>query len=87
MIHAIIAQENERYFEDPGFDPIAIARAFIQNVRGGGIESGASTITQQIARNLVLHDTEVTLERKVNEILVALEMPIDTTRTSSWNST
>ena len=74
MIHAIIAQENERYFEDPGFDPIAIARAFIQNVSGGGIESGASTITQQIARNLVLHDTEVTLERKVNEILVALEI-------------
>jgi len=74
MIHAIVSQENERFFDDPGFDPIAIARAFIQNLRGGGIESGASTITQQIARNLVLQDREVTVQRKLNEILVALEI-------------
>lgn len=74
MIHAIVSQENERYFEDPGFDPIAIARAFFQNLSGGSIESGASTITQQIARNLVLRDSEVTVQRKVNEILVALEI-------------
>ncbi len=74
MIHAIVSQENERFFEDPGFDPVAIARAFFQNVSGGGIESGASTITQQIARNLVLQDRDVTVERKVNEILVALEI-------------
>ncbi len=74
MIHAIVSQENERFFDDPGFDPIAIARAFIQNVSGGGIESGASTITQQIARNLVLQDRDVTIERKINEILVALEI-------------
>ena len=74
MIHAIVSQENERFFDDPGFDPIAIARAFIQNLRGGGIESGASTITQQIARNLVLQDREVSVQRKLNEILVALEI-------------
>ena len=74
MIHAIVSQENERFFEDPGFDPIAIARAFIQNVSGGSIESGASTITQQIARNLVLQDRDITVERKVNEIVVALDI-------------
>ncbi len=74
MIHAIVSQENERFFQDPGFDPVAIVRAFLQNLSGGGIESGASTITQQIARNLVLQDRELTLERKVNEILVALEI-------------
>ena len=74
MIHAIVSQESERYFDDPGFDPIAIVRAFIQNVTSGGIESGASTITQQIARNLVLQDREVSVERKLNEILVALEI-------------
>ena len=74
MIHAIVAQENERFYDDPGFDPIAIVRAFFQNVRGGGVESGASTITQQIARNLVLRDREVTVRRKLNEILVALEI-------------
>jgi len=74
IIHAIISQENERYYEDPGFDPIAIARAFIQNITGGEIQSGASTITQQIAKNLVLQDTDVTAERKINEVLVALEI-------------
>ena len=74
MIHAIVSQENERFFDDPGFDPVAIARAFLQNVSGGGIESGASTITQQIARNLVLKDRDVTVQRKLNEILVALEI-------------
>ena len=74
MIHAIVSQENERFFDDPGFDPVAIVRAFIQNVSGGGIESGASTITQQIARNLVLQDREVTIQRKLKEILVALEI-------------
>ena len=74
MIHAIVSQENERFFEDPGFDPVAIVRAFSQNISGGGIESGASTITQQIARNIVLQDREVTVERKLNEIIVALEI-------------
>ena len=74
MIHAIVSQENERFFDDPGFDPVAIVRAFMQNVSGGGIESGASTITQQIARNLVLQDRDVTVQRKLNEILVALEI-------------
>ena len=74
MIHAIVSQESERFFDDPGFDPIAIVRAFIQNLSSGGIESGASTITQQIARNLVLQDREVSVERKLNEILVAIEI-------------
>lgn len=74
MIHAIVSQENERFFDDPGFDSIAIARAFFQNLRGGSIESGASTITQQIARNLILQDREISVQRKLNEILVALEI-------------
>lgn len=71
LIHAIIATENERYYEDPGFDPIAIARAMIQNLTAGEIESGASTITQQVARNLVLQDSSVNAQRKLEEIIVA----------------
>ncbi|MBZ0277169.1 MAG: transglycosylase domain-containing protein [Anaerolineae bacterium] len=74
MVHAVIALENERFFEDPGWDPIAIGRAFIQNVGAGGIESGASTITQQIARQLVLHNTDVTLGRKIDEVVIAGEI-------------
>lgn len=71
LIHAVVATENERYYEDPGFDPIAIARAMIQNLTAGEIESGASTITQQVARNLVLRDSSITAERKLQEIVIA----------------
>ena len=74
MIHAVISLENERFYEDPGWDPVAIGRAFIQNVGAGEIESGASTITQQIARQLVLQDTTVSAERKLAEIIIAAEI-------------
>jgi membrane peptidoglycan carboxypeptidase len=74
VIHAVVALENERFFEDPGYDPVAIARAFIQNLGAGEVESGASTITQQIARNLILQDTTVSAERKLNEIVIAAEI-------------
>lgn len=74
MIHALISTENERFYDDPGWDPIAIGRAFIQNVTAGDIQSGASTITQQIARSLILQDTTVSAERKLQEIVIAAEI-------------
>ncbi|MDL1900929.1 hypothetical protein FBR02_09195 [Anaerolineae bacterium CFX9] len=74
LIHAVISVENERYYDDPGWDPIAISRALIQNFTSGQIESGASTITQQIARNLILQDTTVSAQRKLEEIVIASEI-------------
>ncbi len=74
LIHAVLATENERYYDDPGWDAIAIGRAIAQNAVSGQIESGASTITQQIARNLILHDTTVSTERKLQEIVIASEI-------------
>ncbi len=74
MIFAVLALENERFYEDPGWDLIAIFRAFLQNVTAGEIQSGASTITQQVARNLVLGSTDPTAERKINEVVVANEI-------------
>jgi membrane peptidoglycan carboxypeptidase len=71
LIHAVISTENERYYTDPGWDAIAIGRAFIQNVFAGGVESGASTLTQQLARSLILQDTSVTANRKLQEIIIA----------------
>lgn len=71
MIHAVISTENERYYTDPGWDAIAIGRAFVQNVFAGEIESGASTLTQQIARSLILQDSSVTANRKLQEIVIA----------------
>jgi membrane peptidoglycan carboxypeptidase len=71
MIFAVVSSENERFFEDPGFDPIAIIRAFWQNYTSSEIASGASTITQQIARNLILQNTAPTASRKLEEIIIA----------------
>jgi len=71
LVHAILSVENGRYYEDPGFDLQAMTRAFLQNYSSGEIESGASTITQQIARNLILKDVTPSAERKALEVLVA----------------
>jgi len=75
MIYAIVASENERFFEDPGYDPIAIGRAFLQNLSAGGVVSGASTITQQIASRLILQDQGTpTADQKLREIVIASEI-------------
>ncbi len=74
MIHAVVSLENERFFIDPGWDPIAISRAFLTNLSAGDVTSGASTITQQIARQLVLRDNTVSAERKIQEIIIAAEI-------------
>ncbi|MBE0687988.1 MAG: transglycosylase domain-containing protein, partial [Anaerolineaceae bacterium] len=77
LIAATIATEDKEYYNHPGFDPVAVARAFWQNYTAGDIVSGASTITQQLARMLLLDDTERytrTYERKTREIVLAAEI-------------
>ncbi|PKN86139.1 MAG: hypothetical protein CVU46_08735 [Chloroflexi bacterium HGW-Chloroflexi-8] len=77
LIAATLATEDKEYYNHPGFDPIAVARAFVQNYTAGEIVSGASTITQQVARMLLLDDTErytKTYERKAREIVLAAEI-------------
>jgi penicillin-binding protein 1C len=77
LIAATIATEDKEYYNHPGFDPVAVARAFWQNYTAGDIVSGASTITQQLARMLLLDDTERyarTYERKSREIVLAAEI-------------
>lgn len=77
LIRATIATEDKDFYEHPGFDVMAIARAIWQNVREGEAVSGASTITQQLARALLLSDEERaqrTLSRKIKEIVLAAEI-------------
>ena len=77
MVAAIISTEDSGFYSNPGFDPAAIARAIWQNLQEGETVSGASTITQQIARNLLLSPeerTQRTALRKVREILLAAEI-------------
>ncbi|MCC6614391.1 MAG: transglycosylase domain-containing protein [Anaerolineae bacterium] len=71
MIHAVISTENARFYDDPGWDPLAIARAFFQNILAGQVESGATTLTQEIAQNLILRDNSVSAQRKLDEIVIA----------------
>ncbi len=77
MIASIIATEDSAFYSHPGFNWLAIVRAFIQNARSGETVSGASTITQQVARMLLLDAEEAiqrTYMRKVREALLATEI-------------
>ena len=77
MIAATIATEDKNFYANPGFDPFAIVRAFWQNYTTGEVVSGASTITQQLARALLFSPEERsarTYERKIREIILAAEI-------------
>jgi penicillin-binding protein 1C len=77
MVAATIATEDEDFYSHPGFSFFAVIRAFLQNIMSGEVVSGASTITQQVARMLVLDPEEAyqrTYLRKVKEAIVAIEI-------------
>jgi penicillin-binding protein 1C len=77
LVAATIATEDKSFYSHPGFDWTAIVRAFWQNFQGKGTVSGASTITQQLARYLLLSPEERTEQsyiRKVREALLAAEI-------------
>src|SRR6056300_854711 len=73
FVHAIIAAEDDRFFSHQGVDLMGLLRAASQILTTGGIQSGGSTITMQVARNFFL-SLEQTFTRKFNEILLALEI-------------
>jgi penicillin-binding protein 1A len=68
---AIVAIEDRRFYSHFGVDPIGLARAFATNLMTGHTVQGGSTLTQQLAKNLFL-SPERTMERKVQEVLLAL---------------
>ena len=77
LVAATIATEDKSFYSHPGFDWMAILRAFWQNAQEGETASGASTITQQVARILVLQPEEryeQSYLRKVREALLAAEI-------------
>jgi penicillin-binding protein 1A len=73
MKHAILAAEDDRFFEHSGVDVLGIVRAAFANVAAGGKTQGASTITMQLARNFFLSN-ERSYTRKIYEILLALKI-------------
>ncbi len=77
LVAATIATEDKEFYQHPGFDLFAMIRALWQNYQSGGTVSGASTITQQLARALLLSPeerAERTYTRKAREIILAAEI-------------
>ena len=73
MREAILAAEDERFYQHGGIDYVGVIRAAMSNFVSGGARQGASTITMQVARNFFL-SKEKTLTRKFNEMLLAFKI-------------
>lgn len=73
MKQAILAAEDERFYQHPGVDTVGVMRAAWSNIVSGGKRQGASTITMQVARNFFL-SSEKTLSRKIYEALLSFKI-------------
>jgi penicillin-binding protein 1A len=73
VIETLLATEDTSYFEHPGVNFNAILRALIKDIKAGKKVEGASTITQQLVRNIYL-SREKTIKRKIKEIIIAMKV-------------
>ncbi|MGG0717361.1 transglycosylase domain-containing protein [Robertmurraya massiliosenegalensis] len=73
LIKAVVATEDEYFYEHDGVVPKAIMRAVFQEVTNSAVQTGGSTLTQQLIKNQILTN-EVSFERKAKEILLALRL-------------
>jgi 1A family penicillin-binding protein len=73
--YATVAIEDERFYEHVGVDIRGIARALYKNYKSGDMKGeGASTLTQQLARNLILKNYKKTITRKIQEALLSIQI-------------
>jgi len=79
MKQAILAAEDERFYQHQGVDYVGVMRAAYSNLLAGGKRQGASTITMQLARNFFL-SSEKTLTRKLYEALLAFKIESSLTK-------
>ncbi len=70
---AFLAAEDIDFYTHQGFDPAAILRCSILNIRSGGVSCGGSTITQQMVK-ITTDSTKIELERKIKELLFAIKI-------------
>lgn len=73
FVNALVASEDDRFFEHIGFDIIGITRAMLKNIEAGRVVQGGSTLTQQTAKNL-FRRSERSFEAKFKELLFALRL-------------
>lgn len=71
--NAVIAVEDHRYYEHGPVDVIAICRALFTNIKNGQLQEGGSTITQQVAKNIIFSQ-EQTWKRKLGEIFASYDL-------------
>jgi penicillin-binding protein 1A len=74
LIDAFVAAEDPRFFEHEGVDFLGLVRALIMSQLSGDRIKGTSTITQQVAREMLLKNKERTLKRKAREILLSFQI-------------
>jgi penicillin-binding protein 1B len=72
MIDTLLVVEDRNFYHHHGVVPLAILRALVANISAGRKVQGGSTITQQLAKNLLLNDNRKTYVRKAKEALIAL---------------
>ncbi len=72
VVAAFLSAEDKNFYKHGGIDPEGIVRAFLTNAKSGK-RQGASTITQQVAKNFLL-SSEQTYDRKIKEALLALRI-------------
>jgi len=70
LIHAVLAVEDQRFYDHHGFDLARIVKAALTNLRHGRVVQGGSTITQQLARQSFL-TPDKTMRRKLQELILA----------------
>ena len=70
---AVLATEDQDYYEHGGIDPVGIGRALYHDIRGTGATQGGSTITQQYVKNVYL-TSERSIVRKVKEAVLAVKL-------------
>ena len=73
LVDAVVAIEDERFWQHTGVDLQAVARALVENLQDRAVSQGGSTITQQYLKNVVL-TPEITLDRKITEAALALRL-------------
>ena len=76
LLNAFLSAEDKSFFSHPGVDPVALVRASLTNLAALGTGRrpvGASTITQQVAKNFLLSN-ELSLDRKIKEAILAIRM-------------
>src|SRR3990172_2150604 len=76
LIQAVLATEDTRFYQHPGFDWLGIARAAIGFIKAGGVsqQGGASTITMQLAGHFYLDRSEITIKRKIMEAFLSIKI-------------